>query len=90
MEKWVPVYSKNSDRRSPASYCIPREKCEELVIDGCASWNKKQTVLIMNRLEAEMYRPDLSLTPGRVMNEFVDGDPLAVAIIDAYKYRYAA
>jgi hypothetical protein len=68
-------------------YSIPPAKALELETDGCAEFNKKRTVLIMKRLESEMYRPAPSLKPNvRTMDAFVEGKPYAVAIINSWAF----
>jgi hypothetical protein len=89
VERWIPVYSLGQDRRKAASYCIPPTKALELETDGCAKFNDKRTVLIMQRLEAEMWKPSLSLTPGKAINDFVDGIPEAVAVINSYAFGWS-
>jgi hypothetical protein len=84
----IPVYSENESRRKPAKITLLREKCQELYDAGLARWNSpKQTVLIMKKLDAEMYRPAPSLNPNeKVMDDFVIGKPYAVAIIESWAF----
>lgn len=84
---YVPVYSINESRREKAKASIPRTEAEAYVADGIAKWNKKQTVLIMQKLDFQMASVAPSLKPNiRVMDAYVEGKPHAVAIINSYKF----
>lgn len=89
---YVPVYSINESRREKAKSSIPRTEAEAYVADGVAKWNNpKQTVLIMQRLDFQIPGVAPSLKPNiRIMDAYVEGKPHAVAIINSYRYKFAA
>jgi hypothetical protein len=62
-----------------------------MVEAGQAEWSKKVTYITRKKLSAEMHKPAPSLSPNiRVMDAYLEGKPHAVAIIDAYRHKYAA
>jgi len=90
--KMIAVYPVNSNGRGKAEMFVTRDTAIEMVDARLATWgNKKFSYIKLVKKIAEIHRPAPSLSPNvRVMDRFVEGEPNAVAIIDAYKHKYAA
>jgi hypothetical protein len=85
---YVPVYSINENRRRPAKSSIPREDALAYEKQGVAKFNNNRTVLIMQRLTAEMHKTAPSLkVDEKVMTDFVCGEPYAIAIMELWARR---
>jgi hypothetical protein len=83
----VAVYSVNESLRSPARCFMPRAQAQELYVSGLAKWNKKGTVLILQKKSAEMFRTARSLNPNeRVMFDFVIGKIYAIRIVESWAF----
>jgi hypothetical protein len=77
-------------RGKPEAFVTP-EMAQDLVDAGQAEWNKKMKFITRTKLSAEMFRPAPSLKPNiMTMDKFVEGDTNAVAIIESWRYTYAA
>lgn len=87
----IAVHAANKSGRGKPEFFLPYEAAKEMVDARLAKWNKRGTFINLMKTEKEMPRPALSLSPNvKVMEDFVEGKPHAVAIIDAYAPRFAA
>jgi hypothetical protein len=89
--KMCAVHPLGGNGRGKPECFITYETAREMVDAGQAKWSKNYKHIIRTKLRAEMHKPAPSLSPNiRVMDQYIEGKPHAVAIIDAYKHRYAA
>ena len=87
----VACHYANRSGRGKAALFVPYETAREMVDARLAVWGKGAKYINLTKTEAGMYHPAPSLKPNiRTMDAFVEGKPHAVAIINAYAYRYAA
>jgi hypothetical protein len=88
--EFVIVRNVNESKRSAPKTFMTRDSAEELYEAGLATWNTKHTALTLKTVSATMVLAQ-SLKPGaRVIFAYTEGKPHAVAIINAYRHRYAA
>lgn len=80
--KMVAVHYSNRNGRGRPAFFVTRETARELVEAHMAMWSKGCKYLNLNKTEAELYKPDLSLHMGpAVIEEFADGVPRFVEIV---------
>jgi hypothetical protein len=84
LETTVILRMANESKRTPPKAFISRELAVQFCDARMGSWNAKGTVFTLSKVEHEMWKPAPSLTPGKLMDDFVDGDALAIAAINAY------
>jgi len=88
--KMIAVHHANKSGRGQAACFVSVDSAREMVEAGLAVWNKKATFINLTKTEAGITPAARSLKPGlSVMDGYVMGEPRDVAIIEAYRPRFA-
>lgn len=87
----VAVHACNKSGRGKPEFFLPYEAARDLVDARMAKWNKKGTFINLLKVTAEMHKSARSLKPNQqTMDDYCEGKPYAIAIIESYKFKLAA
>jgi len=89
--KMVAVFPVNSNGRGKADAFVTYETAREMVDARLATWSKGCKYLKLAKKTNEMFKTAPSLKPNvRIMDDYCEGKPYAVEIIESYKFKLAA
>jgi len=89
--RMVAVHYANRSGRGKAAQFVREEVAQDMVDARLAVWNKKQTYINLTKSEAGLTPTARSLKPGlSVMHGYVEGNQQDIAIVEAWRWNYAA